>query len=90
VVRTAREGIISERGIEGAPDWVIEILSPATERVDRERKHKLYAEFGVQEYWLVDPKAQRVEVMTLTPNGFGPARIYGARAKRPGRRASRS
>lgn len=64
-VRRERAHLISKRGIEGAPDIVIEILSPSTQRVDRTTKMKLYAEFGVQEYWLVDPEVETFEVFTL-------------------------
>jgi Uma2 family endonuclease len=45
---------VLQRRIEGAPDLVIEILSPGTERRDRREKLDLYAQSGVQEYWLAD------------------------------------
>jgi Uma2 family endonuclease len=65
VVRTSRRNIISERGIEGAPDLIIEILSPTNERNDREIKRKLYADERVPEYWLVDPRTHTIEVLVL-------------------------
>lgn len=49
-------------GIHGAPDLVIEILSPATAKRDRTVKKETYEKFGVKEYWLVDPVAKNVEV----------------------------
>lgn len=70
VVRAERTSIISERGVEGAPDLIVEILSPSTEKTDREIKRKLYASEGVGEYWLVDPAARTVEVLTLTRSGY--------------------
>ena len=49
-----------ERGCEGAPDIIIEILSPSTERNDRVLKHKEYMQAGVKEYWIVDPVHNQV------------------------------
>ncbi len=69
VVRTARAGIITERAIEGVPDLVVEILSPSTAKVDRGRKQRLFGEVGVPEYWLVDPRARTLEVLTAAPDG---------------------
>jgi Uma2 family endonuclease len=77
VVRTARRNIISERGIEGAPDLVVEILSPRTQRSDRETKFKLYASKGVAEYWIVDARARHIEVFALGPTGYGEASAFG-------------
>ncbi len=56
--------------VRGAPDLVIEILSLATELRDRGIKLKTYARYGVGEYWIVDPKAQVVEVYRLAPSGY--------------------
>jgi Uma2 family endonuclease len=77
VVRTERKNIISERGIEGAPDLVVEILSPSTARNDRELKKKLYADRGVREYWIVDPAARSIEVLALGGAGYDAAGTYG-------------
>ena len=54
--------IIGERNIQGAPDLVVEILSPSTASVDRGRKLSLYERSGVREYWIVDRAARLVEV----------------------------
>jgi Uma2 family endonuclease len=56
--------------VRGAPDLVIEILSPTTEARDRGIKLKAYARYGVGEYWTVDPVAQLIEVYRLTAEGF--------------------
>ncbi len=53
--------IIKEKNITGAPDLIIEILSPATGYYGLTEKKEIYAEFGVKEYWIVDPKKQWVE-----------------------------
>ena len=64
-VSSARRAIISEAGIQGAPDLVIEILSPTTAHRDRGIKRKLYERQGVGQYWIVDPEAEAVEVWTF-------------------------
>ena len=53
--------IVKER-IEGAPDFVVEVLSPSTFYNDLRRKMGVYSQFGVQEYWIVDPEMQTVEL----------------------------
>ena len=62
VIAAARRGIIDEDWIRGAPDIVIEILSPGTQRRDRGVKLKLYERQGVEEYWIVDPASRAVAV----------------------------
>jgi len=65
-----RSQIIKEEEIEGAPDLVIEILSPATEKRDRAYKKSLYARYGVKEYWIVDPRNKVIELYKLGEEGF--------------------
>lgn len=69
-IAKGRLAIIKETNIQGAPDLVIEILSPATERRDRGIKQKLYARVGVIEYWIVDPAAKTIEVFSLKSGGY--------------------
>jgi len=54
--------------IVGAPDLVIEILSPSTGKKDRTEKRILYGEHGVKEYWIIDPKSGSVEIWLLPPD----------------------
>ncbi len=61
--------ILTEMNVKGAPALVIEVLSDP--RIDRVRKRDVYARFGVPEYWVVDPDADRIEV--YRPRG----RVYG-------------
>ncbi len=61
-VSKERAKIVTNNGIEGAPDLVVEILSPSTAQNDRGDKMKVYKRHAVKEYWIVDPKSQAVEV----------------------------
>lgn len=71
-----RSEIITEENIRGAPDLVIEILSPATAERDRTYKRTLYARHGVNEYWLVDPDKRTLQVMKLGEKGFESVGAY--------------
>jgi Uma2 family endonuclease len=72
-VRAERSGdLLSDRGVEGPPDLVVEILSPATEARDRGIKLDRYAQFGVAEYWIVDPDAKSIEVYDLKGESTNP------------------
>jgi Uma2 family endonuclease len=70
VLLSQRLGIISETGIAGSPDMLIEVLSPATESLDRRRKFDLYFRHGVREYWIVDVSAQVIEVYVLRGEAY--------------------
>jgi len=61
-VRRDRTSILNERGVEGAPDLVVEVLSPKTAARDRTLKRERYAAFGVPEYWVADAITRRVEI----------------------------
>ena len=76
-VSNARAHIITEDNIRGAPDLLIEILSPSTERRDRIVKRDLYARHGVREYWLIDPYAKTATVLLLGANGYDTHAVYG-------------
>lgn len=71
-----RTEIIAEEEIQGAPDLVVEIISPRTEERDRGYKKTLYARHGVKEYWIVDPEKRKVEVFTLGEKGFELVQTY--------------
>jgi Uma2 family endonuclease len=69
-VSNERQEIITEDNIKGAPDLVIEILSPSTAYFDLVKKKKIYAKFGVKEYWIVDPEEKTVEVYLLEKDSY--------------------
>lgn len=58
-------GKLDDIGCKGAPDLVIEILSPTTQRHDRFTKFNLYQQAGVREYWIADPASKSVQVFVL-------------------------
>ncbi len=69
-IKKERDFLITKNGIEGAPDLIVEILSPSTFKTDRKDKFELYLFFGVAEYWIVDPKNQSIEVYILDSNQY--------------------
>jgi Uma2 family endonuclease len=79
-VSSRRKSIITEQGIEGAPDLVVEILSPGTARFDKGSKRKVYARTGVKELWMVDPGAKTIQVYLLAGASESPAATYGDKA----------
>lgn len=62
---------ITERNVRGAPDWIIEVLSPATARHDHLTKRALYERAGVREYWLVHPVDRVITVYVLKDGQYG-------------------
>lgn len=60
---------LDKHGCKGAPDMVVEILSPSTQRHDRLVKLGLYQRARVREYWIVNPEDQTVQVMLLDDGG---------------------
>ena len=77
-VSAERETIVVKEGIRGGPDLCIEVLSPATSKLDRGPKKVLYARHGVAEYWIVEPEANTVEIYRLQENAEAPLRKLGS------------
>jgi Uma2 family endonuclease len=67
---------LDERGCLGAPDWIIEVLSPQTAGHDQIVKRDLYERHGVKEYWLIHPGDRVVTVYALQAGRFGRPDIY--------------
>ena len=61
---------LTDRGCSGAPDWIIEIVSPSTSSHDYVRKLNLYMDAGVREYWIVDPSKSNIFVYYLEQKNF--------------------
>lgn len=75
-----RLAILTEAGAEGTPDFVVEILSPKTARLDRDNKRRVYANTGVQELWITAPEPQTIEVFLFQENATTPAITHHAQA----------
>ncbi len=66
---------LDDRGCLGAPDLIVEILSPGNNRLELQNKYELYEENGVQEYWLIHPEQQTVLIYSLISNRYQPSRL---------------
>ncbi len=76
VMIVCRKDIIKTDGIYGAPNLIVEILSPSTRKRDRGYKKDLYERHGVQEYWIVNPAERTVEVYLLMDKSFRLDEVY--------------
>jgi Uma2 family endonuclease len=77
-VRRDREDIVSDRGIEGPPDLLVEVLSPSTAARDLGIKLDRYRLFGVAEYWVIDPEECTVLVWRLADGASEPVALRAA------------
>lgn len=73
-----RRSIIKEKFVEGAPDILVEILSPSNWHVDRGKKAQVYAKSGVREYWIVDPEAETIELYVRRKRAYALVGKYRA------------
>ena len=79
-ISNERSGLIGDAYISGAPELVIEILSPSTRRTDELIKRSIYERFGALEYWLVDPDRRTVQVFRRAGSVFGSGEIFSSEA----------
>lgn len=82
-VAKERLEIIQERGILGAPDLVIEILSPSTEKIDRELKKNLYERHGVYELLIVDPREKNIHQFVLEQGKYRDLGVFTLKDELP-------
>jgi len=75
---------LDERGCCGAPDMIVEILSPSTAKKDMTEKFNLYEEHGVKEYWIVHPEARTINTFLLQADGkYDEGKLYEFKGKVP-------
>jgi Uma2 family endonuclease len=68
---------LDDKGCRGAPDWIIEILSPSTALKDMDNKRELYQAYGVREYWLIHPTEKWGMIHLLNSQGtYNPPRMF--------------
>jgi Uma2 family endonuclease len=65
-----RRQIIGARNVQGAPDLVVEVVSPGSRRADEMDKRHLYESSGVTEYWIIDPELELVKIYRRTAAAF--------------------
>lgn len=82
VPNSARDGI-TRRGIEKAPGLVVEILSPTSSSIDRVKKPRRYGDFGIPEYWVVDPEERCVWVWRFAAGATSSERVEQTLSWRP-------
>ena len=75
-VSRERAGILTEQGADGAPDLVVEVLSPSTAKLDLGRKREIYFESGVKEMWVVSPQTASVDVYRFSENAGEPTAVF--------------
>ena len=73
-----RAGMLTDQHVRGAPDLVVEILSPGTRKTDEVTKRKLYERFDVREYWVVDPELDTFKVYRRSEATFARVAELGA------------
>jgi Uma2 family endonuclease len=69
---------LDDAGCVGAPDLVVEILSPGNNKKELKYKYEVYLESGVREYWVVHPEEQTLSVFTLKGEEYIPSRYFVA------------
>jgi Uma2 family endonuclease len=74
--KPSRSWLIGEKSLWGAPDLIVEIMSPDTREQDMRLKRNLYSRFEVGEYWIVDPDMEMVEVLAWSAMGYATAGRY--------------
>ncbi|MDA0814322.1 MAG: Uma2 family endonuclease [Verrucomicrobia bacterium] len=75
-ISAENSGILTDIGAEGAPDLVVEILSPGTRRIDLGPKKKVFARHGVKELWIVDPEPRTIDRFVLEGEAFATAEQF--------------
>ena len=76
-------GKVDRRGVRGAPDWLLEVLSPSTAAHDQIAKRRTYERAGVREYWLVHPSDRTLTVYVLDNGQYGRPDIYELKDETP-------
>jgi Uma2 family endonuclease len=80
-VANDRRHILTPRGVEGTPNFVVEILSPRTAHIDTDLKARVFATSGVEELWIIDPNDRTIEVFYLQKDANAPAAVWDEHAE---------
>src|SRR5256885_7337745 len=74
-----KNNILTPAGAEGAPEFIVEILSPKTAFLDKKSKRRVYARCGVKELWIIDPDIKTIQIYFLQKDAGRPAANYTAK-----------
>ncbi len=77
-IRKERMGILTQECAWGPPDLVVEVISQDTRQRDAKIKKKIYAEFKIPEYWIIDPASETVQLLLWSEIGYLCAGVYGS------------
>jgi Uma2 family endonuclease len=77
-IAATRQDVKVGQYVEGAPDLIVEVLSPSNWLYDRQEKFAVYESAGVREYWIVDPRAKTIEVFVLEQGTYTLINKWGA------------
>lgn len=84
IVIVCDQNKLDEQGCKGAPDLIVEIISPSSVKKDKKIKRDLYEQHGVKEFWLVDYKEKIIEVYLLNGDReYGKPNVYSVEDKLP-------
>jgi Uma2 family endonuclease len=83
VVLNENSSVITDNGIVGAPNLVIEVASPGTTSYDRNQKLNLYERAGIQEYWIVDVMAHTIEVLVRHDGKYRARGVFQGKSQLP-------
>jgi Uma2 family endonuclease len=75
-VSKKNRSVLTYAGAEGAPDFLVEILSPKTAELDKKPKRRVFARSGVKELWIIDPETKLIHVYCLQKDAERPAATY--------------
>jgi Uma2 family endonuclease len=78
-VEIGRSGLIGKTNLWGAPDIAIEVLSESTRDKDLRAKRNIYSHYRIKEYWIADPDARTIEVLSWSEWGYATAGVYRAK-----------
>ena len=67
---------LDDAGCIGAPDWIVEILSPGNNKKEIQNKYEVYQESGVKEYWIIHPNEQTLLIYILQNGKYFPSRLF--------------
>lgn len=76
MILNANRGILTAEGAEGPPDFVVEILSPKTRKLDLVNKTRVYSRLGVKELWIIDPEPGTIKIQRFEERADDPGKMF--------------